>query len=122
MALINCNATYEIDIPGCTPEIRLLAPKKNILYTLKFTFANGFTLSIKKTSNSSTSIITLTKDADLNGFWNDGTGQVILQLFEGSTCDPAINTFCTLEYSQIVINFKPIDTNDTYTSIPCTCS
>lgn len=121
MSLINCNATYNIDVPGCTPQIQLLAPKKSVLYTLKWTFANGFIFTHKLTSTNPASLLIINKDV-LDGFWNEGTGTVILQLFEGNKCDPAINTFCTQTYSQIIINFLPIESDDAYFTIPCACS
>jgi hypothetical protein len=121
MALINCNDTFEVDIPGCIDTITLDLPLEITLTTVKYSFANGFTLSTKITTNI-TGIITLTKDTPLEGFWNEGTGPVTVQFFTGSKCDPEVITICGNTYSQIVLNFKPIQTNDTTFNINCTCA
>jgi hypothetical protein len=120
MALINCNDTFEVDIPGCIDTITLDLPLEITLTTVKYSFANGFTLSIKITTNI-TGIITLTKDTPLEGFWNEGTGPVTVQFFTSSKCDPEVITICGKTYSQIVLNFKPIQTDDTTYNINCTC-
>jgi len=121
MALINCNDTFEVDIPGCIDTITLDLPLESTATKVVYHFANSFILQ-KTITTGITGIITLTKDDPLEGFWNEGTGPVTVQFFTGSNCDPEVITMCGKTYSQIVLNFKSIQTNDTTFNINCTCA
>lgn len=120
MSLINCATEFTIDIPGCIQTITLEAPTESTEYKCVFVLPNGFKLSTNITSDAE-GILTLTKDEILEGFWNEGTGSVTLQLYVGNSCTPSDITICTNTYNLITLNFLPIQTDDTTISISCTC-
>jgi len=122
MALLNCNATYKQDVPGCIEFVALnLDLDPSTEYQLSFTFANGMKISTRATTNGG-GVITLTKDELLEGFWNDGTGEVVITI-EALTalCVPLTLALCEVEYSQIVLNFTKIliDADQRTENVPC---
>jgi hypothetical protein len=67
-------------------------------------------------------VITLTKDDLLDGFWNDGTGEVVITIEElTALCVPITLTICEVEYSQIILNFTKIliDSGVRTENVPC---
>jgi hypothetical protein len=122
MALLNCNATYKQDVPGCIEFVALnLDLTANIEYQVSFTFTNGMQLKTRLTTNGG-GVLSLTKDELLEGFWNDGTGEVVITI-EALTalCVPLTLTLCEVEYSQIVLNFTKIliDADQKTENVPC---
>jgi hypothetical protein len=120
MSLINCAKEYEVDVPGCITTINIDTALEDTAYKCVFILPNGFKLS-KSITSGITGIITLTKDDILEGFWNEGTGPVSLQLFIGTDCAPTPITVCDIDYEQIILNFIPIQTEDDTIDIICTC-
>jgi len=124
MALLNCNATYKQEVPGCIDFIALnLDLEATTIYEVRFTFANGMVLKTRITTNAG-GTLSLSKDGLLSGFWNDGTGEIIIQIFElTDLCTPVILTLCENDYSQIVLNFTKvlIDAAIRTENVPC-CS
>lgn len=120
MSLINCAKSYNVDIPGCIQEILIDLDLEDTEYRCVFVLQNGFKL-IKNIISNGTGILTLVKDDILEGFWNDGTGPVTLQLYIGSSCNPTPITICNNTYEMITLNFLPIQTDDGTINITCTC-
>lgn len=122
MALLNCNQTYKQDIPGCIDAIALnFDLDATTEYQVKIIFANGMAITTRLTTNGG-GVLNLTKDGLLEGFWNDGTGEVVLQIFDITTqCLPIPITLCEVEYSQIVLNFTKIIIDDAIRTenVPC---
>ena len=122
MALLNCNATYKQDVPGCIEFVALnFDLEATTQYQVTFTFANGMKLTTRLTTNAG-GRISLTKDELLPGFWNDGTGEVVIQIFElTDLCTPIVLTLCEVEYSQIILNFTKIliDEEIRTENVPC---
>lgn len=122
MALLNCNKTYKQDVPGCIDFIALNFDLENTTeYQISFTFPNGMVLKTRKTTNAG-GVINLTKDDLLDGFWNDGTGEVVIEINElTSLCVPVTLTLCEVEYSQIILNFTKIliDADQRTENVPC---
>ena len=122
MALLNCNKTYKQDVPGCVDFIALnfdLEPSTP--YQVSFTFPNGMVLKTRLTTNGG-GVINLTKDNLLDGFWNDGTGEVVIEINEiTSLCVPVPITLCEVEYSQIILNFTKVLIDSAYRTeeVPC---
>lgn len=120
MSLLNCATAYNVDVPGCIQTLTLDLPLESTEYKCVFTLQNGFKL-IKNLTTDATGTLTLTKDGILEGFWNDGTGAVTLQVFIGTACTPSPITICTNTYEMITMNFIPIQTDDDTINITCTC-
>lgn len=122
MALLNCNKTYKQDVPGCVAFIALNFDLEPLTpYQVSFTFPNGMVLKTRKTTNGG-GVINLTKDDLLDGFWNDGTGEVVIEINEiTSLCVPVPITLCEVEYSQIILNFTKVLIDSTYRTeeVPC---
>jgi hypothetical protein len=78
-------------------------------------------ISTRATTNGG-GVITLTKDELLEGFWNDGTGEVVITIEETTAlCIPITLTICEVEYSQIILNFTKIliDNDQRTENVPC---
>jgi hypothetical protein len=124
MALLNCNATYKQDVPGCIDFVALnFDLESSTEYQVTFTFANGMKLTTRLTTNGG-GVINLTKDVLLDGFWNDGTGEIVIQIYAlTDLCTPVILSLCENDYSQIVLNFTKILIDSDYRTenVPC-CS
>jgi hypothetical protein len=122
MALLNCNATYKQDVPGCIDFIALnLDLESTTAYQVTFTFANGMVLKTRITTNAG-GTLSLSKDGLLSGFWNDGTGEVVITIQDlTALCVPLTFTLCEVEYSQIVLNFTKILIDDDVRTenVPC---
>lgn len=122
MALLNCNKTYKQDVPGCVDFIALNFDLEPLTpYQVSFTFPNGMVLKTRLTTNGG-GVINLTKDNLLDGFWNDGTGEVVIEINEiTSLCVPVPITLCEVEYSQIILNFTKVLIDSTYRTeeVPC---
>ncbi len=121
MALINCGKAYNQEISGCTTEMVLdLGLTINTDYKIKYTFANSFAMTTIVTTGIDGKL-TLTKDTQLSGFWNDATGVVLFEVQDtnGSTQEL---TICGETFTQINLHFKAIQTDDTTTNIPIGCA
>jgi hypothetical protein len=122
MALLNCNATYKQDVPGCIGFIALnLDLESTTAYQVTLTFVNGMVLKTRITTNAG-GTLSLSKDGLLSGFWNDGTGEVVITIQDlTALCVPLTFTLCEVEYSQIVLNFtKMLIDDDVRTEhVPC---
>jgi hypothetical protein len=121
MSIINCNAPLEIDIPGCVQTITLDLAIEATPTRVEYQFQNGFKLITTITTDIS-GVITLTKDSPLEGFWNEESGPVVVQFYTISKCEPDAFTLCGINYTQLVLNFKPIQTDATTFDINCTCT
>jgi hypothetical protein len=122
MALLNCNATYKQDVPGCIDFIALnLDLESTTAYQVTFTFANGMVLKTRITTNAG-GTLSIDKNELLEGFWNDGTGEVVITIQDlTALCVPLTFTLCEVEYSQIVLNFTKIliDADQRTENVPC---
>jgi hypothetical protein len=122
MSLINCGSAYSQKIAGCIGSIVLdLGLTAETDYTISFTFPNGSVLERTYTTDGDGKI-TLTKDADQDGFWNEGIGQVFFNVYLPDSCDPTIVTICNVEYTDFVFDFDYVDTDATSVNYPCECS
>lgn len=123
MALINCGSAYEQEIPGCIPEIVFTFAEltEETDYNIVLGFPNSFKVKTTITTDRDKSF-TLTKNDLLEGFWTNETGPVTLQIYDGNKCLTESVVICGTTFSQIVLNFKPIETNDATISVPCTCT
>ena len=117
MSLLNCNQSYTQDISGCADSLTfqstsLIADKD---YIVKFTYANGWVVKKEVTS----SVYDATININNNGFWNVGTGVVLVEILDG--CTPVVFDICGNPFSSITLNFINITTDDTDATIPCNC-
>ena len=122
MALINCGNAYTQSIPGCIETIVLdlgLIPDTD--YTIQFNFQNESILERYYTTDVDGKI-TLTKNADLEGFWNEGDGPVLFNIYATDSCDAQVVTICEVEYTDLILDFKFINTETTEVEFPCPCS
>lgn len=117
MALINCGLSYSQDISGCAEDLEFTLPDlaADSDYKLTFTYPNGFKLiqSVTTDENSSFTI-------QNQGWWNTGTGVVLLEINSG-TCNNVEFSVCDVTFSSMILNFINIETDDTTAIIPCTC-
>ena len=122
MGLINCGSAYTQTIGGCIERIALdLGLTGDTDYTIQFRFENGAILERTYTTDAS-GLITLAKNNDLAGFWNEGTGLVLFNVYATDSCEAEVITICEVEYTDLVINFQYVDTEATEAEFPCPCS
>jgi len=118
MALLNCNESYTQDVSGCVETLifDFTTLTADTDYIVTFTYANGWVLKREVTSN----IYDATISIDNNGFWNVGTGPVLVEVSKPNQ-PPLLLTVCDNEYSSITLNFINQTTDDTDAVIPFTC-
>ena len=118
MALINCGLSYNQDISGCAEDLEFTLPELDVEapYVVKFTYPNGFKVnhSIVTDENASFTI-------QNQGWWNTGTGPVVVEVYKANFCNTDPFVVCDVTYTSMTLNFTNIQTDDTTATIPCTC-
>ncbi len=122
MSIVTCTGDYYQEISGCIPQITILGVDNNTDYVVKITLANGSLIQFKKKSELFADELILEQNELLNGFWNDATGEVKIEIYDFATMELKFIEICDVEYSQIIINFLPIETNLTNINIPLNCN
>lgn len=121
MSLINCGNAYTQPIPGCIETIVLdMGLTAATDYTIQFNFANESVLE-RTYETDGDGKITLNKNADLEGFWNEADGLVLFNVYPVDSCEPVTVIVCEVEYTDLVFDFKFIDTEATEIVFPCPC-
>lgn len=122
MALINCGSAYYQDISGCIQTLSFeLGLTPTTEYTFEFIFPNGFKVQKKFTTDGSGNV-SIDKNEVLAGFWNDAIGEIPLTIYQGTSQTPVEITICETTYTQLVLNFQSIVTDDTTTIVPTACA
>lgn len=116
MAIINCGLSYNQDISGCVDEVVFTIAEldPDTAYNVKWTYANGYKVNHEITTDESSSFTIIN-----SGWWNTGTGTVLIEIKQGNDCNPIPFQVCGKDYTSMSINFT--NSNDTNTLIPCTC-
>ena len=116
-----CSYSYQQDIPGCVDSINFELPlEPSEEYLIVFEFANGYTFR-KTITTGYNGMFSLDRNADVDGFWNEGTGSVLMSVYTGNACDPVSFEICGSTYSVIELNFQSIETDEAEVTVPCTC-
>lgn len=96
-----CSNQFINFVPGCATNLIVgNFPKK--IFKAKFTYPSGFVLIVGNLEPSSEGgTITIPN----NGYWHNGSGDVMLEFYQGNDCEPHLFEHCGREYSSILLSF-----------------
>jgi hypothetical protein len=116
-----CSNQFINFVPGCAKNIIINAEfDEETEYKARFTYPNGFILTVAALVPDEDGSITISN----NGYWHNGTGDVMLQIFEGNKCDPFQFTHCERNYESILLSFvnESINPEQETHTVFCECT